>query len=104
MDQDPAITQVARLAALLGEAGAAHGRYEEEALGGVYDQQWAEWYARYLADHGFYTLLGVTDPADRPALAEWLAAADASHRAHAPGEPWSAYYARYFLAGLPAGG
>jgi hypothetical protein len=44
--------------ALLREAGAAHGVYETTELGGVYDQQWAAWYAAYLLKHGLGELLG----------------------------------------------
>src|SRR5689334_19422568 len=86
------------LVALLHQAEAAHGRYEDAELGGMRDAQWPHWYARYLEDHGFDALPGVNRPAGVASLAAWLVAADASHRAQAPTEPWTAYYARYFLA------
>jgi len=42
---------------LLKEAAAAHGVYEAEELGGVFDEGWPEWYAahmtRALADLGY---------------------------------------------------
>ena len=34
---------------LLVETAAAHGRHEEEVLGGVRDEKWPEWYATYMA-------------------------------------------------------
>ncbi|WP_448808832.1 hypothetical protein [Agromyces bauzanensis] len=35
---------------LLIRTAAAHGAYEAEELGGVYDEQWPEWYATHMAD------------------------------------------------------
>lgn len=34
---------------MLRETAAAHGRYEDEQLGGVYDTDWPAWYAAHLA-------------------------------------------------------
>jgi hypothetical protein len=33
----------------LEQASAAHGVYEAEVLGGVYDVKWPEWYAEHMA-------------------------------------------------------
>ena len=33
---------------LLKETAAAHGTFEAEQLGGVYDAEWPEWYATYF--------------------------------------------------------
>jgi hypothetical protein len=38
------------LAGYLREAEAAHGKYETEELGGVRDEEWAEWYAAFIVD------------------------------------------------------
>jgi hypothetical protein len=35
---------------LLKETAAAHGVHEKEDLGGVYDEQWPEWYSTYMTD------------------------------------------------------
>jgi hypothetical protein len=35
---------------LLKETAAAHGRHEADELGGVFDEEWPEWYSTYLAD------------------------------------------------------
>ena len=32
----------------LNTAATAHGIHEAEALGGVYDEQWPEWYAEHM--------------------------------------------------------
>ena len=39
---------------LLKETAAAHGKHEAEELGGVFDEEWPEWYSTYLTDrlHG----------------------------------------------------
>ena len=38
------------LADLLRKAEAAHGKYEQEELGGVRDEEWASWYAAFIVD------------------------------------------------------
>jgi hypothetical protein len=35
---------------LLKDTAAAHGKHEAEELGGVFDEQWPEWYATYFTD------------------------------------------------------
>jgi 23S rRNA maturation-related 3'-5' exoribonuclease YhaM len=35
---------------LLKDAAAAHGKHEAEELGGVYDEQWPEWYSTHMVD------------------------------------------------------
>lgn len=36
------------LIGLLKDAAAAHGIHEAEELGGVYDEEWPEWYAAHM--------------------------------------------------------
>lgn len=81
----------AAVARLLGQAGAAHGVYEERELGGVYDQQWPQWYAAYLVAHGLGELVGA--PVTAAQVAAWLSACDAAYRAERPAQGWPAYYA-----------
>jgi hypothetical protein len=38
------------LARLLREAEEAHGRYEQEELGGERDEDWPAWYAEYIVN------------------------------------------------------
>jgi hypothetical protein len=82
----------AEVAALLGRAGAAHGAYEERELGGVYDQQWPQWYAAYLLEHGLRDLVGVPVMVDE--VAAWLSACDAAYKAERPSIGWPTFYAR----------
>jgi hypothetical protein len=37
---------------LLIRAEQAHGQYEQTILNGIYDQDWAIWYANYVIDQG----------------------------------------------------
>ncbi|MEO5919572.1 MAG: hypothetical protein ABIQ01_00370 [Pseudolysinimonas sp.] len=57
------ITQI--LEDSLRKAAAAHGVYEAEQLGGVYDEQWPAWYAAHmtkqLADDGYLISGGALD-------------------------------------------
>ena len=89
-------TTEATLAALLGEAGSAHGAYETSELGGVYDQQWPAWYARYLVEHGLGALLGRAVTAEE--VAALLAACDEAYKRENPAMGWPDFYARRLLA------
>ena len=51
--------------ALLVQTMEAHGRYEESELNGVYDQEWARWYAAYAVEHGIGSLIGHDVTADQ---------------------------------------
>jgi hypothetical protein len=84
-----------QLAALFRETGSAHHQ-AFAATNGV-DPDWPIWYADYLAPR----LERVVGRAIETAtLAADLRAVDAEHRHVAPGEPWSDYYARWFVLRL----
>jgi hypothetical protein len=88
--------RTAALQALLVEAEAAHAVYERTVLGGVYDQDWPRWYARFLVDHGIGDVL--KRPIDVAEMATLLQEGDAT-TASADGDPdpaapWSARTAR----------
>lgn len=70
MESDPRIDAVTTL---LTEAESAHGTYEAMDLGGVYDRDWASWYAEYMIEHGLDDIVGHPTPLDR--LAPFLATA-----------------------------
>lgn len=82
----------AAVADLLGRAGAAHGVYEEGELGGVYDQQWPQWYAAYLMEHGLCDLVGAVLTVEE--VAGWLSGCHAAYQAERPPVGWPAFYAR----------
>jgi hypothetical protein len=61
----------ADIRALLVEASEAHDTYEKAELSGVYDQDWAQWYATYVIEHGLSLLL--RHAVTVPQLADFLA-------------------------------
>jgi hypothetical protein len=94
------VDHIEAVTTLLVQAEAAHGVYETTELNGVYDQDWARWYAAYAVDHGLGEIVGHAITADR--LGEFLAAAfrDYERADPKPGEPWAAVTARRILADL----
>jgi hypothetical protein len=88
------------IAKLLEETEAAHGAYETAELNGVYDQDWAQWYASYAVEHGLGDLLG--RPADADSLAALLSDGFAAFEREdpRPTEGWAAYLAQRIAADL----
>ena len=86
--------RVAAIEALLSETEAAHGQYEATELGGVYDRDWPNWYARYAVDHGIGDILGRSVAADELGQTLSAAWADFERADPRPSEPWTAYIAR----------
>ena len=78
--------------ALLVRAKVAHGEYEETELGGVYDEQWPRWYARYLVENGVSALVGRSLSPDE--VATFLEASWAEQERTAPDEPWEQFTAQ----------
>ena len=83
------------LARLLGETLSAHAAYETAELGGVYDQQWPAWYARYLVEHGIGALLDRAVTTEE--LAALLAACDEAYKRENSAASWPDYYAQRLL-------
>jgi hypothetical protein len=86
------------VAKLLAETEGAHGVYETTELNGVYDVEWAKWYAVYAVDHGIAGLLGHAVSAER--LAAFLASTfvELQQTEPKPAESWPAYTARRITA------
>jgi len=86
--------------ALLVHAEQAHGKYETTELNGVYDQDWATWYAAFAVEHGIGKLLGHEVTADR--LAQFLASSNLEFTQidPSPSESWATYAARRITAEL----
>jgi len=86
--------KIPSLSELLSRAEAAHGVYEKNELSGVYDEEWAHWYAGYAIDHGIASLVGHPITPDR--LAACLATTFVEFRAidPKPTESWAAHTAR----------
>ncbi len=82
---------VARIAALLNQAGVAHHEFEQTELKGKTDAAWADWYAEYLVEHGLRDIVGAPVTARQLSLA--LAMATESHKKEQTGLAWSEYTA-----------
>ena len=82
------------LSRLLTEASGAHRQYEIQSLNGVYDQQWAGWYARYLLQHDWNEYFVRNWEPDE--LAAALGEVDREYRANKPDRTWQDYYGEYF--------
>jgi hypothetical protein len=92
VEDEPRRTEIARR---LKEASAAHFEYEQTVLKGVYDQQWAEWYADYLIAHDWNALF--RSAWNVPQLADALRRAHADQRANAPETVWQEHYAELLV-------
>ena len=92
------------LNALLVQTQEAHGAFEATELNGVYDQEWAQWYAAYAVEHGIGALLGRDVPTDE--LAQFLTSsyADFERIDPKPSEPWAMHTARRIASDMQAGG
>jgi len=89
------------IAALLSQTSAEHGAYEERELGGAYDQNWPQWYATYLVEHGLGDLLNAMVTSER--LSGLLRAYDEAYRREPPAEGWPDYYARRLVEDVGQG-
>jgi hypothetical protein len=65
MESEAPADRVEAVTNLLIEAESAHGTYEALDLGGVYDRDWASWYAEFLIEHGLDDVIGHPTPLDR---------------------------------------
>jgi hypothetical protein len=83
------------VAALLSEAGSAHGIYEENELNGVYDQNWPSWYAVYLVEHGLGQMLGASFTTEQ--LSRLLEQYDQDYKRERPGVGWPQFYAECLI-------
>lgn len=86
--------RIGAISDLLGRAEEAHGAYETSELGGVYDRDWARWYATYVIGQGLAGMLGheVEEGDVERVLVE--AYGEYERLGPEPGEAWTAYVAR----------
>ena len=101
MESEAPTDRVEAITNLLTEAESAHGTYEALDLGGVYDRDWASWYAEYLIEHGLAELVGHATPLDR--VGPFLANAYAEFEQLEPRpdrNEWAAYIARRIVEDL----
>jgi len=85
---------------LLVRAEQAHGAFEATELNGVYDTEWAPWYAAWAVEHGIGALVGREVGADE--LAELLTGSQEAFEATVPRptESWAAFTARRLAEAL----
>ncbi len=83
--------------ALLVAAGNAHHDFEQNELGGIYDQDWPSWYANYLLSHGLGGLIDRLIAEDE--LSRLLQVCDLEYRRDQRQEEWPDYYAWRIVAG-----
>ena len=77
---------------LLHRTGNAHGQYETTVLNGVYDVNWAPWYADWAIQNGLNELLGTRF--DAGSLGRLLHDINEDHRREGYGLSWAEYTAR----------
>jgi hypothetical protein len=89
-----AADRVQAISALLVQAEEAHGAFEATELNGVYDTDWARWYAAYAVEHGIGALVGHDVTAAR--LGAFLASSYVDFERAEPTitEPWASHTAR----------
>lgn len=79
---------------LLHQAGENHLATHQETNGD--DPEWPIWYADYLLENGFATLLDAK--LLRSDLIYLLVLVDKQQKSEAPGAQWERYYANFFVA------
>ncbi len=79
------------IAQLLRRTGSAHGQYETTALNGVYDEDWAVWYANWAIQHGLNDLLET--PVEPDALSQVMSDLHREHALDSRGLAWPEFYA-----------
>jgi hypothetical protein len=95
-------SQESAIAALLRETEAAHGAYQTEVLGGVFDADWAAWYAKYLIDHGLEDHLPRARSLDAETLAAMLTRLAVDDERAETTSPWPDVYAQGIISMLAA--
>ena len=81
-----------KIAQLLAQAGSAHHQFEQIVLKGVYDEDWPEWYAGYLLDHGLNDLL--PQSITQAALCQFLYQSNQTRTQKYPEPNWVDYTTR----------
>lgn len=77
---------------LLRRTGNAHGQYETTVLNGVYDTNWAPWYADWAIRNGLNERLGTRFDAE--SLGKTLFEINEDHGRDGRGLTWAEYTAR----------
>jgi hypothetical protein len=77
-----------QIESLLIQAEQAHGQYEQTILNGIYDQDWAIWYANYVIDQGIDKVLNRSFSGER--LSQFLSQSYEQYKAEQSQKTWAA--------------
>jgi hypothetical protein len=92
---------VREISSLLSQAGMAHHEYEQNILKGVYDREWAIWYADYVLTNGLNKLLKTSITVEQ--LTQLLVQTNSQYEAENPTQNWSDYTAEKICSSLVIG-
>jgi hypothetical protein len=92
---------VEEISSLLTQAGMAHHEYEQNTLKGVYDRNWAIWYADYILTNGLNKLLKTSLTVEQ--LTQLLVQTNSQYEAENPPQSWSDYTAEKIHSSLVIG-
>jgi hypothetical protein len=81
-----------QITGLLRRTGNAHGQYETTVLHGVYDQDWAVWYADWAIKNGLNELLGTGF--DATAFGNLLSEINEDHQREGRNLTWAEFTAQ----------
>ncbi|MCY6493512.1 hypothetical protein [Leptolyngbya sp. GGD] len=85
-------TKTSTIALLLTQAGQAHHDYEKSVLKGVYDQDWARWYAEYVIQNGLSECLEQEVTVQQ--VSQFFIQSYEAYKGKKSGETWADYTAR----------
>lgn len=89
---------IEEISSLLSQAGMAHHEYEQNILKGVYDRDWAIWYADYALANGFNRLLNTSLTVEQ--LTQLLIQTNSQYEAETLTQNWSDYTAEKICLSL----
>lgn len=84
-------TMTTQIEALLIQAERAHGQYERSVLNGVYDQNWADWYAQYAIEYDIEKYLN--RQLSTKQLSQFLSQSYDQYQAEQSQQVWATYTA-----------
>lgn len=91
-------TITTQIETLLIQAEQAHGQYERTVLHGVYDQNWASWYAKYAIDQGIEKCLNRQLSVAQ--LSQFLSRSYSQYQAEQSQQIWATYTAQKLVEEL----
>ena len=84
-----------RVELLLIQTEQAHGQYEQTILNGIYDQNWAVWYANYAIEQGIEK--APNRSFSREQLSQFLSQSYEQYKAEKSQKTWAAYTAQKLM-------